>query len=107
MTSRSRISARSTWSITLAVHDLPGIRSVRCSVWCQYPDDSCMLNLGVGTFGQVRECISQETNETFAVKIIEQDHRGASWGVKSMAREEADLLGSLGMCNVSCHSLIP
>lgn len=51
--------------------------------------------LGVGTFGQVRECVNKETKEEFAVKIIEQDSRGSSWGEKSMAWEEADLLGSL------------
>ena len=51
----------------------------------------------MGTFGQVRECISLETKETYAVKIIDQRNRSQSWGVKSVARQEADLLGSLGM----------
>jgi serine/threonine protein kinase len=56
-----------------------------------------MYFIGVGTFGQVRECISLESNENFAVKIIEQSTKSQSWGVKSMARQEADLLASLGM----------
>lgn len=60
---------------------------------------NCTYNswTGVGTFGQVRECIAIDKKETYAVKIIEQSNRTQSWGVKSVARQEADLLGSLGM----------
>ena len=54
-------------------------------------------HLGVGTFGQVRECIKLDTKETYAVKIIDQSNRSQSWGLKSIARQEADLLSSLGM----------
>ncbi len=60
---------------------------------------NCTYNswTGVGTFGQVRECIAIDKKETYAVKIIDQSNRTQSWGVKSVARQEADLLGSLGM----------
>jgi hypothetical protein len=55
------------------------------------------VTTGVGTFGQVRECIAVESKETYAVKIIDQSSKSQSWGIKSVARQEADLLGSLSM----------
>lgn len=56
--------------------------------------------LGVGTFGQVRECIHETSKQSFAVKIVEQIPSRASWGLGSVARAEADLLASLDHPNI-------
>ena len=56
--------------------------------------------LGVGTFGQVRECINSVTRESFAVKIIEPNTNTTSWGRNSIARREVEFLSSLNHPNI-------
>jgi myosin-light-chain kinase len=56
--------------------------------------------LGVGSLGQVRECIHETTKQSFAVKIVEQIPAKASWGMGSFVRLEADLLASLNHPNI-------
>jgi myosin-light-chain kinase len=56
--------------------------------------------LGVGTFGQVRECINVSTQDSYAVKIIDQNAGNTSWGRNSIARREVELLSSLNHPNI-------
>ena len=48
----------------------------------------------------MRECLSRDNGQSFAVKIIDQETRAISWGSKSVARQEADLLASLNHKNI-------
>ena len=48
----------------------------------------------------MRECLSRDNGQSFAVKIIDQESRAISWGSKSVARQEADLLASLNHKNI-------
>jgi myosin-light-chain kinase len=56
--------------------------------------------LGVGTFGQVRECINTSNGDSYAVKIIDQCSKAASWGPNTMARREVELLAALNHPNI-------
>ena len=56
--------------------------------------------LGVGTFGQVRECVNTSTGDSYAVKIIDQTTQLAAWGPSSMARREVELLSALNHPNI-------
>jgi myosin-light-chain kinase len=56
--------------------------------------------LGIGTFGQVRECISEASKESFAVKIVDYSPAKTPSVKHSLARAEAELLAALDHPNI-------
>eukprot|EP01071_Lankesteria_metandrocarpae_P008235 Lankesteria_metandrocarpae@DN4909_c0_g1_i1.p1 len=54
--------------------------------------------LGIGAFGQVRECMDKSTRDLFAVKIMEKKggYSDLYWSNESMFRREVAILSNLG-----------